>query len=399
METLADPRRRRVLLKSVLLLCTLPPTVFAQSGLQDQLRAFTPSSIVESAERFPDRFGNPRPIHIVFVNADLDGAGKFNFFIVAYSNGVEWALRVLKKVDTGFQVAADVPPDSAGGARLELTAQDVDGDGLPEIVLKNFGVDLDYGLQVFRWTGTALRAITPEDGLGDAELDDIDGDGVLEAIVPPICLSGNRPQLNTPCEEGDEFEVYKLDPESGEFKLAFKSPTDPTNPTTATGQPQAVFAFRTVVMPSRFPLVGIQGAVAGQSSNQGVVTVRLGNLSSSSPGHLFAAVAATEVNLDSLVLGRNLHPLCGQVIPAETHDMAQQEVPDDGSPAPRGRFQGPFAQLEFSRQAVLNLIAKAQPTKPLAVGDKVTLEIKGRMNNGAPIEASVAVLVVGSPSK
>lgn len=52
-------------------------------------------------------------------------------------------------------------------------------------------------------------------------------------------------------------------------------------------------------------------------------------------------------------------------------------------------------QAHFSREALLQFLPRTQLNKPLAAGDSLTLELRGKIKNGAPVFSAVTVKVVG----
>lgn len=378
------------------LICTIPspPAADAQQNLEDQLRAFTPARVIADSEQFPEPSGAPSPIDVIFKRADLDGTGQFNFIVVVYNTGLEAALRVLRVVNGQLQVAADLPEnfDDISGARIQLKLNDVDNDGLPEIALSTYGVRLDFRLYVFKWTGTGLRSLIPQKSIGDGELYDIDGEGLLEIISPPpYTIDPDDP--NDAVKLNGPYKVYKFD--GNVYKLAFTSPKDPTNRLDVSGNPQFVFARRAVMDPDRFPLVDIRQP-GGCQAGDGVVTLRLGNLTA---GERAGLVDVTQIEAQSLTLNRNLHPLVSIILPAspeggeEAHKVGGN--PASGQEALLTRFQGAVLQAQFGRSAFLQFLPRAQTDLPLAPGQKVSLNINGRMKSGVPLSGVATVTIEG----
>lgn len=380
---------RRPFLALLIVLMLTVSQADAQSGrrgpLETAVRAFTPQSLVQLAE------GPSDTVEVRFTRADLAGSGKFDFVVAAYMVRFGGRLRVLRQVSGKLQLAGDVEPsdDIDFGNVIQMRLEDIDNDGKPEVVIENYGSRTDYGLDVFKWTGHSLVSLLSGDfETENATLEDLNHNGKLAMVVPPNC-----PDPDAPCK--DTFKVYKFD--GTQFKLAFTSPDDPTNPTSASAQPQDVFAFRALLKPTMFSLKDVNDRNREHDGEgEGRVSVVLGNLVSLSPGSGSNA-DATQIDLTSLILGRTVKPLSARIRKPQEADEDEHEKADDKQQDARSkaRFQGPFVEARFNRAAVLALLPKAQMDKPLAPGDVVTLNLTGKMKNGAPLHASVAVLIKG----
>ncbi len=78
----------------------------------------------------------------------------------------------------------------------------------------------------------------------------------------------------------------------------------------------------------------------------------------------------------------------------QTLIRSPQEEGDEEDEEGAAGFQGSYLELRFREGDVLRLLPRLQLTKPLEVGDELTLPIKGKMRNGAPFSASVTVKIV-----
>ncbi len=355
----------------------------SEENSEAKLRALTPEHLIEEARRIGDGRGNPKRINILFSRADLDGTGKFDFIVALYNMaGAGGAVRVLRQVGGQLTVAGD--QDSSilvGGGRPVLELVDVDNDGIPEVSVIGFGMQTHYTLNVFEWTGESLRLLTVQGatGTGDAGLEDTDDDGVLEIVRPPDCSGVKPTQPLSDCI--GPYRVYKFN--GTEFQLAFTSPVDPTGVISPTGENLEVFGDRALMNPETFPLALIRQALQKAQGEGGVVTVRLGNLSGAEQGARFDV---KDIDSTSLILGRTIRPLRTQILPASAQEGGQGQA---------GGFRGDFLQAEFDRQVVLQFLPRTQLSKPLEAGDKLTLELRGKMKSGAPLHTSVQVELTG----
>ncbi|MGH9890610.1 MAG: FG-GAP repeat domain-containing protein [bacterium] len=349
----------------------LPPSVSMAEDqtaqMESQLRALTPPRVTQLAESIEEERGAQAEVQISFRRADLDGTGEFDFIIAAYTTFVGGTLRVLRERDGQLEVVADLDADiDVGGSNFEIDLADVDNDGRPEVLTRGHGAAIHYTLAVFGWTGSTLRLLTEAIDTVDAELEDVDGDGRLEIVTPPECDNKNENCVG-------EYRVYRFNGLS--FELASTSPTPPQ-------EGVSVLARRALMNPRQFPLAEVRLAGQPDASVGGVVTVRLGNLSELLTG---LAISISEVDMPTLRLGRTMRPLRTEILPADQDDWAGQG---------QGTFNGPFLQAQFGRQELLRFLPRLQFSKPLEPGDKLGLELRGKMKNGAPLLATVQVEIV-----
>jgi len=125
--------------------------------------------------------------------------------IAAYAFGGDGALVVLKKGLDGTYSEVARARQSAVGVRCELSFQDIDGDGVAEVIVKFYGAGLNSADYIYKWSGSALSAIalenTPTDHLQNTEFLDLLHDGTLQIL---------ERASNPPRGDGSEDESSRL---------------------------------------------------------------------------------------------------------------------------------------------------------------------------------------------
>ncbi len=170
-------------------------SVHGQQPSEDAIvRQYFPQWLInESIEDFNK--GGPRPFQaFAYADADLNGTGRSDFIVAAYSNGFSVAVVVLaKRGNSAIEVASPSFP-LMGGIEPSVRPLDVDHDGRQEVVVSFSsarGLDADW---VLKWDRTTLYAIGPvevdADGnedtvLSEAAFIDLDGDGTLDIVASP----------------------------------------------------------------------------------------------------------------------------------------------------------------------------------------------------------------------
>ena len=149
-----------------------------------------------------------------FAAADLDGTGRQEYLVAAYTNSRRGAVLVLKKSGSSATVV-DAPDLAAmGGHSMRVELIDIDGDGRPEIVVAGHGMH-DETDWIFKWSAGHLVLFGPTEethgvvapSIINADFADLDGDGVLE-IIGGSMLGAARPDGTY--EPSEPFTVYSL---------------------------------------------------------------------------------------------------------------------------------------------------------------------------------------------
>lgn len=121
------------LLTLVFFLGVWTTTVFAQA-LEDIVDQFFPETLIrESLEEFEQGGADPFKA-FDFVAADLAGAGRTDFIVAAYTNGISAAIRVLQRQGSGFVLADEPNLPTLTGGFPEVKLLDLDRDKRPEII-------------------------------------------------------------------------------------------------------------------------------------------------------------------------------------------------------------------------------------------------------------------------
>ena len=320
-------------------------------------------------------------LKVDFLKADFDGSGKFQFIVAFYSlqgDGQGVFLRVFKQQPTGLLLVGDQEDQNThGGFGLTIHLVDIKGDGIPEIDIEGHQSD---GSQVFHeyftWTGHSLHSSI--DAVADAELEDIDGDGVLELVT----------------SNGDgSFNIYKY---SGtDFTLSQTLNHDPRGFVGADGKINLVRAHLSSLKPHDFPLEEVKEAISrhrdhdkrqsdGDTRKVDKVRFIIGDLRDLHG----KAVIASDIDTTTLVLVRNLRPLGVQIRPSQDGDDGD----DTGGHKPNPHS---VLELEFARRDVLRLLPGLKLTAPLASGDKLQLRVYGKLSSGMRVSAGAFAVIRG----
>ncbi len=363
-------RRLAILAALLCLLCS----AFADESdtIKRQLLTQLPPVLADLVHRFPDE-----PASVDFLRADLDGSGNFQYLVAFYSqeSSAGVFLRVFKQEGSQLQLVGE-QDDTAphGGFATRLSLVDINADGIPEILLESTEAN---GRQIFDelmvWTGRSLHSAISY--LPDASPEDIDSDGILELI------SHN---------ENGTYNIYKFN--GTDFKLLATVDHDPDGAFAADGKPHIVRAFLKKLRPSRFALEEIRNA--NRKDNDNIPSSKradsgervrfiIGNLRDLKGN----AIPVDQIDTNTLVFVRNLHPLASSIRAAGNDDDGDNRKPNLS-----------VLELEFARVDFLRLLPHLKLTAPLASGDKLTLLLFGKLRNGDRISASTSVTISGDKS-
>ncbi len=348
------------------LIVVFSPMAFADDteAIKQQLLAQPPQVLVDAVKENPDG-----AIQVDFFKADLDGSGQFRFILAAYSQELRgWGvyLRVFKQEGATLRFIGEQEDQNRhGGYTLTIDFVDIDGDGIPEFDLS--GTDLS-GRQLmheyFCWTGTSLhQMLNPHKEIAaDAGLEDIDGDGKLELLVQ---------------HGANQYAVYKFD--GANFTLFEVLDHDPQGLINSDGTIRKVRAMLTRLEPSAFPLAEITSAkpVSDDKHQDADHEKRKVKLTIGDLRDLKGKIVAVEqVDITTLLLGRNLRPMRSAIHP-------------DGYKA------GNVLELEFERQDVLHLLPRLKLTAPLAADDELELLMVGKLKDGTRVTATSSATIRG----
>src|SRR6266481_737774 len=348
---------------SALLVQSLSLVAQNTESLKAQLLAQPPQALVDAVKVDPDG-----AIDVKFFKADLDGSGQFRFILAAYSQQFSGGvyLRVFKQEGATLRFIGEQEDQNRhGGYTLTIDFVDIDGDGIPEFDLS--GTDLS-GRQLmheyFCWTGTSLhQMLNPHKEIAaDAGLEDIDGDGKLELLVQ---------------HGANQYAVYKFD--GANFTLFEVLDHDPQGLINSDGTIRKVRAMLTRLEPSAFPLAEITSAkpVSDDKHQDADHEKRKVKLTIGDLRDLKGKIVAVEqVDITTLLLGRNLRPMRSAIHP-------------DGYKA------GNVLELEFERKDVLHLLPRLKLTAPLAADDELELLVVGKLKDGTRVTATSSATIRG----
>ena len=128
----------------------------------------------------------------VVLRADADGSPLI--VLAAYTNSQAGSVRVLAKGAAGFAPADEASGAAIAGSSCRAEGIDIDRDGMLEAVVR-FGTRAGTTDWVYAWRDGALADLSPLTSEGvpiavfNAELLDLDGDGVLELLSRPAAPS------------------------------------------------------------------------------------------------------------------------------------------------------------------------------------------------------------------
>jgi len=168
-----------------LFLLAIPTLALAQSAVDDIAQRFYPDALRQDCIAYT---GEDLPPLYAMARGDLAGTGN-PLLAVVYSNGRKGALRV---IDTSGAPAVIASADDLQGGRPTIDLFDFDNDGRPEIIVALPATRYDM-TSIFKWTSGHLALWGPtrvdhhgitRSVLPTVDYLDLDGDGIVEIIVP-----------------------------------------------------------------------------------------------------------------------------------------------------------------------------------------------------------------------
>ena len=149
-------------------------SLFAQQPpVTSIVEQFYPQGLMQ----LPEELGGREQCFAVY---DADASGAPTTIVAGYTNHTEAVIRVLRASAGRFEAVAE--SRGMAGALCDVTLDDVDSDGRKEVRV-DFSVNRTSVSWLFRWDGQQLRSLTPGTGLPNADLVDVDNDGVKELYV------------------------------------------------------------------------------------------------------------------------------------------------------------------------------------------------------------------------
>lgn len=166
------------------------------------LRAVAIDSVVGSF--YPDRLAQlttregTLPLRYQAFEETSFGEPGQSYVVATYTNGGYGAVRVLKKVQDGWVLAAEPAFVGFFGTYPRVELRDVTGDGIPEVVA-SFDNTRGDEAWIFQWRGSSLTLISPYTEINDTrytkltdvEFLDVDGDGLVELIDKKVDGTGD----------------------------------------------------------------------------------------------------------------------------------------------------------------------------------------------------------------
>lgn len=171
----------------------LPGRGYPQTAEQ-LVEQFFPQRLIDESE-IDFKQGGPAAFKASeFIVADLDGVGRRNYIVAAYSNGFSGAIRVLKQQNNTFVLIHEPNLRLLSGIFPGIQLIDINGDGKPEVAVSFSSARGPAFNWIFSWSGSELALIGPSStnehgdvhtSIVDPDFVDIDGDGILDIVQGP----------------------------------------------------------------------------------------------------------------------------------------------------------------------------------------------------------------------
>lgn len=165
---------------------------------EDIVRQFYPEQLTKGAMKAGSELNQWS-----FTRVDLDRSGHQDYLAVAYGNGISGAVRVIKAAGGTPRVVSAPAAPSLLGLDPQIQAVDVNGDGIPELIVSYTSGRSHRNYDVFAWKNGDIAPIG--DSFVDADFVDLDGDGKLE-VVEPTETHGDQTATGT----DNSFEIFTL---------------------------------------------------------------------------------------------------------------------------------------------------------------------------------------------
>lgn len=357
--------------------------------IQQQLQAQPPQAITYQFQKAAAH-GLNLPIEVKqYVQADFDGTGAFNYIVALYGLGNRDGsyLRAFKVQGNSLVLAGDEEDHrGVGGYGAVLTLIDLQGNGTPTVMVTahSSGSPVEEFFNLYAWTGSSLHNMLPN-LTSYGNLVDLNGDGVLEIVYPPLCGDNG-------CSSG--YDVYQL--VGNEYKFWKNFAQDPSGQTGANGQIQYVRAFCTRLEPHRFRLDEITDALhhhgAGNNDDRnGTVKLKFGGLDRVNVG----PVDVNLVDTTSILVAPNLTPVRVRVFSVGEKDQDHDQGADDKNDVCHKMDSGRIL-VEVSREDFLRGLQRLHLTGPLAAGDHIEVKLTAKLKDGTPVGATLTAKIVGT---
>jgi hypothetical protein len=355
--------------------------------IQQQLLAQPPQAITYQFQKAAAH-GLSVPIEVKqYVEADFDGTGAFNYIVALYglSDQDGGYLRAFKLQGNTLVLAGDEEDHrGVGGYGAALTLIDLKGDGTPTIMVAGHSgaSPVEEFFNLYAWTGSSLHNMLPN-LTSYGNLVDVDGDGVLEIVYPPLCGSDG-------CSSG--YDVYKL--VGNTYKFSKTVAQDPTGLTGSNGQANYVRAFCAKLSPRHFSVgelsEGKKNGPGGQEDHgDGLVHLRFGGLQQVNG----TTIDVGQVDTSTIVIAPHLLPVHVSVHRGD--DRGDGDDEKDQNDTCRKMDNGRIL-VDVARSQFLNGLQKLHLNGPLSAGDEVEVKLTAKLRDGSPVGAVFKVSIVGN---